>query len=201
MVDSARQNFLNLCSQANTHVDLAERKISAWLSSIGSGYSDAWTTHTKFLGKIGAKSKLAEDLILNAALALVPGVLGGMFGDALKITKDAAKDTFSAAVLRNKMPLVADVMIDFSAGSPTVDGLKDLAKWSLRSGAVIGASGLTIPIAAAFQKFPTDRCNARTESISGFNRSLPRSRTRSKPGRAWRTATSRSYSISIRSPP
>jgi hypothetical protein len=47
------QRFINLCSEANTIVDLAERKFSAWLSSVAWAYSDSWANHTKFLGKLG----------------------------------------------------------------------------------------------------------------------------------------------------
>jgi len=156
LVDPARQDFLNRCSQANTLVDLAERKFSAWLSSIGSSYSDAWTTHTKFIAGIGTQAKLAEDLLLGAALALIPGAIGGVLGDMMKITKDATKDTWSAALLRNNMAVVANVMSDLQLGTPTIDGIKDLTKWGLRSGAVVGVTGVTIPVGNVYKKFPTD---------------------------------------------
>jgi hypothetical protein len=86
----------------------------------------------------------------------VPGVIGGAIGDIMKISKDAAKDAFSAAILRNKMPIVAKAMIDISAGSPTIDGIKDLTKWSLRSGAVVGTTKIQWPTPPAFKAFPTD---------------------------------------------
>jgi hypothetical protein len=156
MVDSAGQDFLNRCSQANTLVDLAERKLSAWLSSIGSAYSDAWTTHTKFITGIGTQAKLAQDIVLGAALALIPGAVGGVLGDMMKITKDAAKDTWTSALVRNKMAFVADVMSDLQLGTPTIDGIKDLAKWGLRSGAVVGMTSITLPVGDVYKKFPTD---------------------------------------------
>jgi len=156
MVDAVQQNFLNRCSQANTLVDLAERKFSAWLSSIGSAYSDAWTTHTKFLTAIGTEAKLSQDIILGAALALIPGAIGGVLGDVMKTTTDATKDAWSAALVRNKMAVVADVMSDLQLGAPTIDGIKDLVKWGIRSGAVVGMTGISIPVSNVYKKFPTD---------------------------------------------
>jgi hypothetical protein len=156
MVDLTEQHFLNLCSQANTHVDLAERKYSAWLSSVGNAYSDAWMTHTGFIKEIGARAKLMQDILLGAALALIPGAIGGVLGDVMKISMDKTKDTWSAALVRNNLAVVADVMVDLKLGTPTIDGVKDLAKWGMRSGAVVGQTSLTIPIADVYKKFPTD---------------------------------------------
>jgi hypothetical protein len=156
MVDQAGQDFLNLCSQANTLVDLAERKFSAWLSSVGSAYSEAWLTHTKFVTAIGTKAKLSQDILLGAALALIPGAIGGALGDVMKMTVDKTKDTWTGALARNKIPVIADVMIQLQLGTPTIDGIKDLAKWGLRSGAVVGTTSIGIPVGDVYKKFPTD---------------------------------------------
>src|SRR5262249_15134340 len=79
-----QQQFLNLCAQANTKVDLAERRFGAWLSSVTLAYSQAWTKHTTFLKDAEVAARLTEDLILGAALAFFPGGVGGVVGSLVK---------------------------------------------------------------------------------------------------------------------
>lgn len=148
-----RQQFLNGCSEATTTVLAADLSFSAWLSSIGIAYSDAWKTHTDFIKAMGSEAKLTQDILLGAALAFIPGAMGGALSDVMKISKEVNKDTWLAASVRNNLPAVADVMIDLRAGTPTIDGIKDLAKWGWRNPDL---TGLTVPVGDAYKKFPTD---------------------------------------------
>jgi hypothetical protein len=125
------QRFLNLCSEANTKVDEAERRFSAWLSSIAIAYGAAWNRHTSFLREASQFVQIANDIGVNAALAFFPGGVGGIVGDTMRALE---------------------------AGAAVVDGLKDLAKWGLRSGAVIGMTpgSLSVGAPAELRAFPPD---------------------------------------------
>lgn len=127
-----RQAFLNLCSQANTLVDLAERRFSAWLSSLAIPYGKGWTNHTAALKEAETEARLASDLILNAALAFIPGGVGGIVGETFK---------------------------RLDAGAFVVDSIKDLGKWGMRSGAIIGATPNVVTFGvspAGLKAFPAD---------------------------------------------
>jgi hypothetical protein len=124
------QQFLNLCSQANTLADEAERRFSAWLSSVTVAYAQAWSDHTRVLKDIELQARLVNDLILNAALAFIPGGAGGLIGDSMK---------------------------RLTTASFLIDGAKDLGKWGMRSGAIVGLpGGFSFPSAPALRAFPTD---------------------------------------------
>jgi hypothetical protein len=129
-----KQQFLNLCSQANTRVDLAERRFSAWLSSLAIAYGRAWQSHKDFLARLdktAAQRPLAIEVLLDAGLAFFPGAAGGA---------------------------IADVMKRLNQGTPMIDGMKDLAKWGLRSNALVGVmrAAPTASMAERFRAFPTD---------------------------------------------
>jgi hypothetical protein len=130
MTPAQRQAFLNLCSQANTSVDLAERKFSAWLSSVTVAYAQAWTRHTSVLRDAELSARLTNDLVLSAALAFLPGGAAGMIGDTMR---------------------------RLGSGAFMVDAVKDLNKWGMRSGAMVGVGGtLSFGRIPALQAFPTD---------------------------------------------
>jgi hypothetical protein len=120
-----KQAFLNKCSEANTMIDLAQRTYSAWLSSISIAYGQAWRAHSDVLTSAKSKAQTADSIVLGAVLAFVPGGAGGLVGEMMK---------------------------ECEAGAFLIDGMKDLAKWGLRTGGA--AAG---PAAGpGFQAFPTD---------------------------------------------
>jgi hypothetical protein len=123
------QKFLNLCGEANTEVDLAARRFSAWLSSVCIPYNGAWGAHTSFVKEAGQATQLANDVLIQAALAFFPGGVGGIVGNAMKA---------------------------LGGGFAMVDGIKDLSKWLLRSGTVVGvtSSSISTGVPAQFKAFP-----------------------------------------------
>jgi hypothetical protein len=148
-----KQQFLNSCSEATTTVLAADLSFSAWLSGIAIAYSDAWKTHTDFIKAMGSQAKLAQDILLGAALAFIPGAMGGVLSDVMKMSIKANNETWLVAAVRSNLPAVADVMRDLKAGTPTIDGVKDLAKWGWRNPDL---TGLTVPVNDAYKKFPAD---------------------------------------------
>jgi hypothetical protein len=122
--------FLDLCSQANTKVDLADRRLSAWLSGLTVAYAQAWAKHTAVLRDAEGQVRLVDDFILNAALAFIPAGVGGLIGNSMK---------------------------RLGNGDFLVDGVRDLFKAGARSGAVSGLlpKGYSIE-QPALRVFPTD---------------------------------------------
>jgi hypothetical protein len=93
-------------------------------------YGDAWKNHTDALKEQAENEKLVGELVLNAALAFVPGGVGGVIGAAMK--KAGSSDFM-------------------------VDGIKDLTKWGLRSTGQSGLRGGISPGASSgFTAFPQD---------------------------------------------
>ncbi|WP_373530113.1 DUF4157 domain-containing protein [Nostoc sp.] len=127
----SKQDFLNRCGQVNTIIDAADRGTTAWLLSVAIAYGDAWKNHTDTLIAQDNLEKLQDELILGAALAFIPGGIGGMVGGALKNAKSS----------------------DF-----IIDGVKDLTKYvgrspalsGLKGGGIVGSSG------QGLKAFPTD---------------------------------------------
>jgi hypothetical protein len=110
--------FLERCSLASGRVQVAQLQFSAWLSDVSIAYGDAFEAHNKVLNDISATVKIADDLLLGAALAFLGGGVGGVVGGVMK----------AAAA--------SDFMID--AG-------KDLAKFAVRgpAGAALRPAGIT----------------------------------------------------------
>lgn len=114
----SKAQFLEKCSQATGRVQIAQFRFSAWLSSISIAYGNAFEAHNRLLGSISATEKLAQDMLLGFALAFLGGGVGGSVGAAMKAAESS------------------EFMID---------GIKDLAKFSVRgpgSAAVFQASSL-----------------------------------------------------------
>lgn len=101
----SKAQFLEKCAQAAGRVQIAQLQFSAWLSGISIAYGDAFEAHNRLLGSISATEKLAQEMLLGFALAFLGGGAGGVVGAAMK----AANSN--------------DFMID---------GIKDLAKFSVR---------------------------------------------------------------------
>jgi hypothetical protein len=107
-----KQTFLNLIGEARDQVLLADLKFSAWLSGVVIAYDRAYAKHAAALKDVEGRVRLVSELALNAAVAFIPGGAGGLIGDATKKF--------------------------FQGGVFLVDAAKDLGKWAMRSGALVG---------------------------------------------------------------
>ena len=137
-VEMDRGNFLRLCGNVNTAIDLADRRVTAWLASVSNAYAGAWRRHTDTLRDQDASNRLVGELILGAALAFIPGGIGGVLGEGMK------RLTENNAFL--------------------VDGIKDLAKWGMRrAGAELGPGAA--PAMRAYPPDPLQWQNAETTRV------------------------------------
>jgi len=107
--DAYKQTFLNKCSEANTIIDLAQRKYAVWLGGTAAAYSTAWQNHADLMKSLEKSYRLFEEILIGSLLAAIPGGVGGAIGKSLKAIQ-ALKTT------------------DF-----IVDGVKDFVKYELRS--------------------------------------------------------------------
>jgi hypothetical protein len=121
-VEMPKQEFLNKTIESGAMVVLAIEKATAWMDSLALAYADAWEHHTKALKDQAEFEKLIGDLVLGAALAFVPGGIGGVIGKTMK---------------------------NAQYGEFLTDGVKDLTKWGFRTAAPAllkgggGGDGLT----------------------------------------------------------
>lgn len=120
--------FKNRCSTANIMITQASLKLNEWLATITLAYSEAWSAHVKVLEKAEATARLINDMVLGAALAFVPGGVGGLIGDNMK---------------------------KLSQGVFMIDAAKDLGKFGLRSGAVVGLPASSYSTSTSLKAFPT----------------------------------------------
>jgi hypothetical protein len=127
-VQRSKDDFLHLCGQVNTIIDAADRGARAWLASISLAYREAWKNHTDALKDQADFERLVEDLILGAAMAFIPGGVGGVVGARMKRAE---------------------------AGDFLIDGVKDLAKWGTGRNALV-SSATRGGSSAGLSAFPTD---------------------------------------------
>ncbi|MBD2126642.1 DUF4157 domain-containing protein [Microcoleus sp. FACHB-1] len=127
-VQRSKDDFLHLCGQVNTIIDAADRGARAWLASISLAYREAWKNHTDALKDQADFERLVADLILGAALAFIPGGVGGVVGARMKRAE---------------------------AGDFLIDGVKDLAKWGTGRNALV-SSATRGGSSAGLSAFPTD---------------------------------------------
>jgi hypothetical protein len=135
-VEMDAQKFINLASGANTVVDNAYKAAKLWMLGLCIAYGTAYKRHTDALEDQAESDQLAADLILGAALAFVPGGLGGLAGAAMKRKQ---------------------------AGDFLIDGVKDLTKYGLRSGAQVGVNQAFPSGGGGLSAFPTDPREWRNE--------------------------------------
>ncbi|BEP13950.1 hypothetical protein acdb102_22610 [Acidothermaceae bacterium B102] len=107
------QAFMNRTNEANGTVETAAGKFEQWLDSVTIPYATAWKAHTIALKSADQAAKDANTIVLGAVLALLPGGAGGAIGSAMQ---------------------------KLEAGAAIVDGVKDLAKFGLRSGGTVMAN-------------------------------------------------------------
>ena len=129
-VEMDKQAFLNRCAQATTSILSADQAMRVWLATISIAYREAYRQHTGALKQQADKERLMQELLLNAALAFVPGGLGGVIGATMK---RAVKSDF------------------------IIDGIKDLAKFGMRQAGQVGMQGgVKVNTDAGLQAYPLD---------------------------------------------
>lgn len=116
VLNPAEQAFLNQTVEAASRVALAAGKFSAWLSAVTIPYAEAWNDHRTTLQSASQSAKDANALVLGVILASIPGGVGGMVGRTMQ---------------------------GLGMGVALVDGIKDLAKYGLRSAASTAISDLS----------------------------------------------------------
>lgn len=123
-VEFDRQHFLNLANQCDTTIARAYTRANSVMEVVSAAYGNAYDSHEKTLRAQSASNRLAEEIILSAALAFIPGGVGGVVGGMMK---KATKNEF------------------------LIDGIKDMAKAGARGvqAAVVGKqdSGNLTPMA------------------------------------------------------
>lgn len=108
-----RRRLTNKCGEANTVIDLAERKYSVRLSAIAAAYATAWQNHYDMLTSLERAYKLFEEITIGAFLAMIPGGISGAIGKALNglgtsaFIVDGVKDLVKAELRQNPGPLVS----------------------------------------------------------------------------------------------
>ncbi|HUH02757.1 MAG TPA: hypothetical protein VML75_12250, partial [Kofleriaceae bacterium] len=101
-VEHDRQQFLNLCSQCDTKIARAYTRADTIMEKLSAAYGDAYEGHLAGLRAQSASNRLAADIILGAALAFIPGGVGGVVGSWMKSAEvgdflaDAIKDMAKA---------------------------------------------------------------------------------------------------------
>jgi hypothetical protein len=115
-VEMDRQEFLNSAGQCDTKIALAYTRANSIMEVLSAAYGNAYDTHDRTLRAQDASNRLVGDLILSAALAFIPGGVGGVVGGMMKNAK---------------------------AGDFLVDAVKDMAKAGTRGlqTAVVGSAG------------------------------------------------------------
>lgn len=101
-IEFSRQEFLNKATQCLTKIEIAYSKANSVMEVLSAAYGNAYDNHTKTLQAQDASNRLAEDILLGAALAFIPGGVGGVVGGMMKNAKagdflaDAVKDLAKA---------------------------------------------------------------------------------------------------------
>jgi hypothetical protein len=120
-IEHDRQHFINLCSQCDTIIDRAYTRTNTIMEKLSAAYGDAWDAHVRTLAAQDASNRLADEIILSAALAFIPGGVGGVVGGFMR---------------------------DAKVGDFFVDAIKDMAKAGTRGvqGALLGGASSSAPM-------------------------------------------------------
>jgi hypothetical protein len=81
---ASRARFLERCTLASGKLQVADLHFRGWCAGIAIAYGNAYAAHNKILDQISARERLAADLLLGAALALLGGGAGGLIGGTMK---------------------------------------------------------------------------------------------------------------------
>jgi hypothetical protein len=115
-VEMDRQEFLNSADHCDTKIALAYTRANSILEVLAAAFGNAYDHHDKILRAQDASNRLLGDILLNAALAFIPGGAGGVVGGLMRTAK---------------------------AGDFMIDAFKDMAKAGVRGAqaAVLGGGG------------------------------------------------------------
>jgi hypothetical protein len=138
-IEYTRAEFSALLSQVHTKIDLAYTRANSIMEKLSAAYGNAFEGHEKTLKAQDASNRLAGEILLGAALAFIPGGIGGEAG----VMMNAAKN-----------------------GAFLADGVKDLVKFGLRTG---GAAGLTPDGGDAMHPMSTDPRTWRADYATNMN--------------------------------
>lgn len=97
-VEHDRQHFINLCNQCDTIIARAYTRANTIMEKLSAAYGDAWDAHDRTLAAQDASNRLAGEIVLAAALAFVPGGVGGQVGVWMN---RVAKDTFIVDAIKD----------------------------------------------------------------------------------------------------
>ncbi|WP_156330323.1 hypothetical protein [Bosea vaviloviae] len=106
--------MLEQCSQALGYIVHSQTNMEIWLSTVAICYGSAYQSFNSVMNEISATQKLAYDVLLQLSLAF----LGGAGGAA-------------AGLVAGKV--VKEVMASAAGQSFIIDGIKDMAKYSIRT--------------------------------------------------------------------
>ncbi len=103
-IEMDRQEFINFANQCDTKIARAYTRADTIMEKLSAAYGDAWDAHVRTLEAQDASNRLVGEMILGAALAFIPGGVGGVVGTFMKNAKvgdflaDAVKDMAKAGV-------------------------------------------------------------------------------------------------------
>lgn len=95
-IEMDRQQFINLCNQCDTKISRAYTRANSVMEVLSAAYGSAYQGHQDTLTAQSASNQLAERIILSAALAFIPGGVGGVVGNMMQ---NAAVGNFLAGAL------------------------------------------------------------------------------------------------------
>ena len=103
-IEFDRQQFINLTNQCDTIIARAYTRVNSVMEVLSAAYGNAYDDHVATLRAQDASNRLAGDILLGAALAFIPGGVGGVVGGMMKRAEvgeflaDAIKDMAKAGV-------------------------------------------------------------------------------------------------------
>ena len=84
-----RRFFIDRTIPALAYVVEQYAALRAKAERLAAAYEKAWTAHTKALDDAKASERLLGDIMVDAALAFIPGGIGGMTGEFFKNAKSS----------------------------------------------------------------------------------------------------------------
>jgi hypothetical protein len=115
-VEYDRQEFINLCNQCHTRIDQAYTQANSIMEVLSAAYGNAYDAHLATLKAQDASNRLAEEIVLGAVLAFIPGGVGGVVGNWMRdaganaFLVDAVKDLAKAGTRGVQGAATASVM-------------------------------------------------------------------------------------------
>ncbi|MEL6342760.1 MAG: hypothetical protein AAFV53_06480, partial [Myxococcota bacterium] len=85
-----RDEFLHRMAAAHRLADSQYTAFAAAAEAVGRAYGEAWQRHTDALNTAGARARLDQEILLNAAFAFTTGGIGGWVGSFMKPISDSS---------------------------------------------------------------------------------------------------------------